>query len=116
MKRFVALLFLFAIACGKEASVMPIVSVGPSPTAQVTYEPYTTPTPTVPPLITPTAAPASSPTPTPVPIATSTPASTTRAATTHADTPTNAPPDAYLRYQGNELKGEATAYNWQTSP
>lgn len=117
MKRFVPLFFVLAIACGKEASVVPIVSIGPSPTAQVTYEPYTTPTPTVPPLITPT------PTPVPTTLAAATPQATaaptpvptTHEATTHANTPTNAPPDAYLTYNGRELKGEATSYNWQTS-
>ena len=117
MRRFVPLVVVLAfvaIACGKESSIVPIVSVPPSPTAEVTYEPYTAPTPTVTatPLITATPTPKPTAVPTPVP----TPTPATHIPTTHANTPTNQPPDAYLRGNGQELKGEATNFNWQTSP
>jgi len=117
MRRFVPLVVVLgfvAIACGKESSIVPIVSVPPSPTAEVTYQPSTTPTP----IPTPTALVTATPTakPTAVPTAVPTPTPATHTPTTHADTPTNEPPDAYLRGNGLELKGQATSFNWQTSP
>jgi hypothetical protein len=127
MKRLVPIFCLFAfvaMACGREGSVVPIVSIGPSPTAAVTYEPYTTPSPsaeaTAEPTAAPTAptdttAPTASPAATTAPTAAPTAAPATHTPTTHPDTPTNKPPDAYLKHAGQELKGEVTSYNWQTS-
>jgi hypothetical protein len=113
MKRFVPLLFLLAIACGKEASIVPIVSVPPtssptpSPTAVVTYEPFTTPAPTEQPLITPTPVPTAAPTAS----ATSTPGS--GSFPTHTPTPTGQPPDAYMRGKpGGEIKGLIVYCTW----
>ncbi len=123
MKRLVPVFFLFllvGVACGKESSIVPIVSEGPtftpSATAQVTIEPFVTPTPTEAPLETPT--------PTPEPTSAATTGPTTEPATptpsahvfaTHPNTATDQPPDAYLHSTTQELKGLATEFNWQTS-
>jgi hypothetical protein len=126
MKRLVPVLCVFAlvaIACGKEASLVPVITSGPTfapttptPTAVVTFEPFVTPTPTEEPLITPT--------PTPVPLTTPAPTHTPKPKPTegpnsfmnHTPTPGFQPPDAYLRTSSQELKGLITEYNWQTSP
>jgi hypothetical protein len=121
MKRLVPIVCLFAlatIACGKEASIVPVVSVAtpsatPESTAQVTYEPFVTASPTVQPLITPTPTPAPLASPTTTPAAATTPPSTVFPS--HTPTPDNQPPDAYMRgHVPNETKGLITYYDWPT--
>jgi len=121
MKRLVPVLAVFAlaaIACGKETSIVPVISTlaspTPQPTAEVTFAPVTTPTPTTAPVVTP------SPTPAPVPTATAAPVATTTPAAsgfpTHTPTPSGQPPDAYMRKQpSTELKGMITYYDWPNS-
>jgi len=120
MKRLIptfALFALIAIACGKEASIVPVISLAtstPQPTAQVTFTPYTPPTsaPTATPVVT------ASPTPAPVPTATNAPAATPTQTgfPTHTPTPGGQPPDAYMRHSpSTELKGLIIYYDWPNS-
>jgi hypothetical protein len=122
VRRVLWLGLLLFVACGKEGSIVPVVQIAPSPTAQVTFEPHSPP-PTVAPTIapaptvvlaTPKPTPRPTPKPTPLPTPTPAPAAGVHPPTSHAATPKNAPPDAYLRAAVGEIKGDITHYNWKT--
>src|SRR5438445_6954416 len=102
------LLSFVALACGREGSIVPVVSLPPtaSPTETPTVSPTETPTstPEVTVIAGPTATAAASPAPTGTPIVTPAPS--------HAATPKTAPPDSYLTASAGQIKGDLTMYNW----
>jgi len=108
MRRMVlgaVLLSFVALACGREGSIVPVVSLPPtaSPSETPTEAPTFTPEVTVSASPSPTAS--AAPTPTGTPIVTPAPS--------HAATPKTAPPDSYLTASAGQIKGDLTMYNWQ---
>jgi hypothetical protein len=111
VRRLLWLVLLLGIACGKESSIVPIVSLAPgaTPTATVpatiapTEAPTPSPTASATPSLTPTVQPTATPTvvpPTPTPVP------------THTPTPKSSPPQAYLRAASGEIRGDVTHFNW----
>ncbi len=118
VRRLAWIVLFLAVGCGKEASIVPVVSLAPGATPQATTG---TPPPVVvatapPATSTPSASPTPSPSATPKPTVkpTPTPSPTPTPFPSHPPTPKTAPPDAYMRGTNGELKGEITHFNWDT--